>query len=109
MGERFELIEVLERLQAEGRPYYELLRRESLSVGAYHLPAGEPDRQRPHTEDEVYYVLSGEGAIEIEGERTPVRPGSVIFVEKAVEHRFVDHEEGLTVLVIFAPARGSSG
>ena len=108
MSDTFELMDVVDELQAHGQPYYEFLRRDSLSVGLYHLAAGEPDRQRPHSEDEVYYVLSGEGAIEIDGERTPVRPGSVIFVEKAVEHRFLDYDEGLTVLVIFAPARGAS-
>ena len=32
--------------------------------------------------------------------------GSVIFVERAVEHRFVDITEDLTVLVFFAPPEG---
>ncbi len=107
MADVFDLVDVLERLQAEGRPYHEFLQRESLSVGIYHLAAGEPDQQRPHTEDEVYYVLSGEGHIDIDGDVTPVRPGSVIFVAKHVPHHFVDYTEGLTLLVIFAPARGT--
>jgi quercetin dioxygenase-like cupin family protein len=33
-----------------------------------------------------------------------VRPGSVIFVEAELEHRFYDIEEELEVLVYFAPA-----
>lgn len=103
----YNLIDVLERLQEEGRPYYEFLQRDSLSVGIYHLVPDEPDRQQPHTEDEVYYVLSGEGTVEIDGERTPVRPGSVIFVAKHIEHRFMEYPEGLTLLVVFAPARGT--
>ncbi len=107
MADTFDLVDVLAQLQASGRPYYEFLKRDSLSAGVYHLSAGEPDPQRPHTEDEVYYVLSGEGAIEIAGAVTRVRPGSVIFVEKHVEHRFVDYAEGITLLVIFAPPRGS--
>ena len=107
MTDVFELTDVLEQLQEHGRPYYEFLRRDSLSAGIYHLPAGEPDRQRPHTEDEVYYVLSGEGSVDIDGERTPVRPGNVIFVGKGVPHRFLDYADGLTVLVLFVPPRGS--
>jgi mannose-6-phosphate isomerase-like protein (cupin superfamily) len=86
---------------------YEFLRRDSLSCLIYHLNAGEPDRQTPHTEDEIYYVLSGEGVIEIDGEPSPVKPGTVIFVEKHAEHRFRDYPEGLTLLVVFAPARGT--
>ena len=107
MSDTFELMDVVDELQAHGQPYYEFLRRDSLSVGLYHLAAGEPDRQRPHSEDEVYYVLSGEGAIDIDGQVTRVRPGSVIFVAKHVPHRFLDYAEGLTLLVFWAPPRGS--
>ena len=103
----FELLDMLDALQAEGRPYYEFLQRGSLSVGIYHLAPREPDQQRPHTEDEVYYVLSGEGRIDIDGDITQIRPGTVVFVAKHVPHRFVDYDEGLTLLVVFAPRRGS--
>jgi hypothetical protein len=34
-------------------------------------------------------------------------PGSILFVERAAEHRFVDITEDLTVLVFFAPPEGS--
>ena len=108
MADTFELLDVLDQLRASGQPYYEFLRRDSLSAGIYHLAAGEPDRQRPHTEDEVYYVLSGEGSVEIDSEQRPVQPGSVVFVAKHIPHRFLDYPEGLTLLVIFAPPRGSA-
>jgi hypothetical protein len=36
-----------------------------------------------------------------------VASGSLIFVERAVEHRFADIIEDLTVLVFFAPPEGS--
>ena len=107
MADTFELLDVLDQLQAQGQSYYEFLRRETLSAGIYHLAAGQPDPQRPHSEDEVYYVLSGEGRIDVEGELTAIRPGSVIFVGKKQRHRFLDYPEGLTLLVIFAPPRGS--
>ena len=42
-----------------GRPYLEFVRTESMSIGLYVLPAGATDGQKPHTEDEVYVVLSG--------------------------------------------------
>ena len=107
MTDIFELADLLKQREAKGQPYLEFLQRESLSAGIYHLAPGEPDRQRPHTEDEVYYVLGGEGAIDVDGKVTPVRPGSVIFVVRHVPHHFLDYPEGLTLLVIFAPPRGS--
>ena len=67
------------------------------------LAAGSTDTQSPHAEDEIYYVVSGRGAIDVAGERRPVQPGSIVFVAKEVEHRFVDIEEDLSLLVFFAP------
>ena len=66
-------------------------------------PAGSTDTQSPHAEDEIYYVVAGRGAIDVAGERRPVQPGSIVFVAKEVEHRFVDIEEDLSILVFFAP------
>jgi mannose-6-phosphate isomerase-like protein (cupin superfamily) len=109
MGDVFEAADLLERQRAAGRPYLEFLRRDALSAGVYRLEAGKPDLQQPHTEDEVYYVLDGEGVVEIDGERTPVRPGSVVYIARHVRHRFVDYPAGLTLLVVFAPASGSNG
>jgi hypothetical protein len=43
------------------------------------------------------------------GQATAVAPGALIFVEKSVEHRFIDITEDLTVLVFFAPPEGSQG
>jgi hypothetical protein len=42
--------------------WLEFLRVPSLSMGIYCLKAGQVDRQQPHTEDEVYYVVSGKAS-----------------------------------------------
>ncbi|MFN8559502.1 MAG: cupin domain-containing protein [Dehalococcoidia bacterium] len=103
----FSVQEMLTRLLEARESYHEFLRPDSMSVGIYHLAAGEPDRQRPHTEDEIYYVMAGTGVIDIDGVRTAVEPGSVVYVDRHVPHRFEDYPDGLTLLVVFAPARGS--
>jgi mannose-6-phosphate isomerase-like protein (cupin superfamily) len=103
-GEVHGLDELRARLRGQDDLYLEFLRVESLSAGLYSLPAGAADPQAPHNEDEVYYVISGRASIDIDGDVRPVAPGSVIFVAKKVEHRFVDVAENLEVLVLFAPA-----
>src|SRR5262245_26304888 len=85
----------------------EVLRVSSLSMGLYRLRAGQADEQQPHAEDEVYLVLSGKASFRAGGQERAVVPGSLIFVERTVEHRFVDITEDLTVLVFFAPPEGS--
>lgn len=79
-----------------------------MNAGLYRVPAGEPDRRMPHAEDEVYFVTAGRGGIEIGEGTCPVACGDVVFVERGVEHRFVDVEEDLETLVLFAPPGGAS-
>lgn len=89
---------------AKGKLYLEFLRVPAMSAGVYVLPKGGTDPQKPHREDEMYYVVRGRARMQIGLEHSEVRAGSVIFVEAEVEHRFYDIEEELEVLVFFAPA-----
>jgi mannose-6-phosphate isomerase-like protein (cupin superfamily) len=102
--EAFELAELLRTRAASGRLYHEFVRTHDLSVGLYVLPAGAVDPQGPHTEDEVYHVVSGRAHIRVGNEDLPVQAGSTVFVGADVEHRFHDNEEELVVLVVFGPA-----
>ena len=104
----YELAELLQKQDASGKLYHEFIRVPSLSVGLYHLPAGGVDPQQPHSEDEVYYVISGRGSIFVGGEDRPVQAGSVVFVAAAVEHRFHSIQEDLVIIVFFAPAEYSN-
>jgi quercetin dioxygenase-like cupin family protein len=104
----FEIAEVAGERAASGRLYREFLRRPALSVGLYELAAGSEDPQKPHTEDEIYYVLGGRARFRSGGADRPVAAGSVIFVPAGEEHRFHAITEDLSLLVVFAPAEGSA-
>ena len=75
-----------------------------MSAGVYVLTPGATDPQKPHKEDEVYYVVRGRAKMRIAGEEQVVKTGTVIFVPADIEHRFFDISEELEVLVFFAPA-----
>ena len=100
----FALDDTLRERQQAGRLYFEFLRVPALSAGVYVLPAGGADPQQPHAEDELYYVASGAGSIEVDGESRPVRAGSLIYVPAHAPHRFHTITEELRILVFFAPA-----
>ena len=106
--EAFELADIELRRRAHSTLYHEFLRRPSMSLGLYVLPAGGTDPQQPHAEDEVYLVLRGRAKIRVGSETRAVEPGSVVFVPARVEHRFHDIAEELSVVVMFAPAEGSA-
>ena len=81
--------------------------RDALSMSLYILPAGAEDLQNPHTEDEVYYVLSGKATWVVGDETRPVSEGASIYVDRLIPHKFRDITEDLKLLVIFAPPYGS--
>ena len=89
-----------------GRAYHEFIRVPDLSAGIYTLEAGASVLQRPHTEDDLYYVVAGRGVVTVGEETRPVVPGSVIFVGAGVPHRFHDIAQRLELLVMFGPAEG---
>jgi mannose-6-phosphate isomerase-like protein (cupin superfamily) len=88
--------------------YRERLRSPGLSLGSYSIPAGGVDPQQPHTEDEVYICLQGRARLRGPDAELEIRPGTVAFVAAGEEHRFVDIEQDLLVLVVFGPAEYSN-
>jgi len=105
----WDLDEVEAARKATGRLYHEFLTVDDLSAGVYVLEAGATDPQSPHGEDELYYVVSGRGAITVGDETRDVAAGSLVFVAATVPHRFHDIAERLELLVFFGPAEGSRG
>ncbi len=88
--------------------YHEFLRVPSLSVGIYVLAAGATDRQTPHTEDEIYYVVRGRGKLRRGSEDLDATPGEVLFVAAREPHHFHSVEKELVLLVVFGPAEATS-
>jgi len=103
----FEMHQLIADAEEADKAYFEFLRMPDLSAGLYRLPAGGMDPQQPHSEDEVYYVISGRGRVRVGAEDRTVMGGSVVYVAKGVEHRFHTIDEALTILVFFAPAEYS--
>ena len=77
-------------LAASNKPYVEFLRVAAFSVGIYVLDGGATDTQKPHTEDEVYYIAGGRARMRIDSEGDAktfdVCPGTIIFVPARVHH-----------------------
>ena len=104
MNHFFQIDDLSRQRSEKGKLYLEFLRVPAMSAGVYVLPKGSADPQKPHREDEMYYVVRGCARMQIGSDHAEVGTGSVIFVEAKLEHRFYDIEEELEVLVFFAPA-----
>jgi mannose-6-phosphate isomerase-like protein (cupin superfamily) len=99
-----QISDLLEERSRRGKLYHQFLRVPAMSAGVYVLAAGATDPQKPHQQDEMYYVVRGRGRMRSGNEDQAVEEGSIIFVAANVEHRFYDIIEELVVLVFFAPA-----
>ena len=100
----YDLSDLAKRQASSAKRYLEFLRIPAMSAGIYALPAGGTDPQKPHSQDELYYVVKGKARFKAGKEDREVSAGSLIFVAVEVEHRFYDIKEDLEVLVFFAPA-----
>ena len=103
-----ELADVVAQARAAQDGYAaEVLRSDLLSVGLYLLRAGGTDDQKPHNEDEVYYVVSGRAKLRVGDDDHPVQPGTLLFVPALATHFFHDIEEELVLVVFWAPPERS--
>lgn len=101
----FEWSEIVDQLKESGSPWLPILKVPTLHMGAYVLEAGAKDLQKPHGEDEVYYVVEGEAVLQVSGKDRPVQAGSIVFVAAGVEHHFHSIKSELKVLVFFSSAK----
>jgi mannose-6-phosphate isomerase-like protein (cupin superfamily) len=105
MTDRLTPESALAKLAAAGGPeFVGLFRHGSLEVEVYR-PV-QVDRQRPHTRDEVYVVISGSGYFVSGESRRPFGPGEVLFVAAGVAHRFEEFTDDFATWVFFYGPEG---
>ncbi|MBA3534876.1 MAG: cupin domain-containing protein [Ardenticatenales bacterium] len=76
----------------------------TLQVELY-APRGE-DPQQPHSRDEAYIVVAGQGTFYNGSTREPFGPGDFLFVPAGIEHRFEDFSDDFIVWVLFYGPEG---
>ena len=76
---------------------------ESDGVASMHIVTIKEDSELHYHKrmTEFYYVLDGQGRIELDGERFEIRPGSAIMIKPGCRHRAVGR---LTILNLPVPA-----
>jgi quercetin dioxygenase-like cupin family protein len=87
-----------------GRMFRLLVPCPSVTQFVGYIPPGRaPDHY--HRYDEVVYVLQGTGALHIDGESAPLRPGSCIHLPATLVHSLENDGPGeMQVLGVFRPA-----
>ena len=96
------LDKVVADLNGTGSYFLNVFNDKRVDLGILRLRKGETDTQLPHSVDEVYFVVEGNGSIEIEGKLKPVKSADFIFVPADAHHRFIVGSQDLLVIYFFA-------
>jgi len=92
----------IDALRKKSNDYFHtFITHTSLTGGILLLNPGEEDTQLPHDDDELYYVIYGDGFIKINKKDFPVSEGMVYFVPKQTPHNFFGNTKELAVLYFF--------
>ncbi|QEC51902.1 cupin domain [Anseongella ginsenosidimutans] len=91
-------------LSRSDKPFAKLFTHGTLEVEIYQ-PHIE-DHQQPHSKDEVYIIISGEGDFFLEGKITAFKPGDFLFVPAGAEHRFINFSDNFSTWVFFYGPEG---
>lgn len=97
----FNTNEYIKNIAKNGSYYHTFINRENLAAGVLRLNPGEKDTQTPHESDEIYYVIRGDGFLNISGKDHPISEGKAYFVGKNIEHKFHGNKKELIVLYFF--------
>lgn len=98
---KFDTIEYLNKLKKNNSYFHTFVNKKSLAVGVIFLNPGENDTQEPHDSDEIYYILDGNGFLQINDKSHRIKKGQIYFVAKNVPHNFYGNTKNLSVLYFF--------
>ena len=98
---KFDTIEYLNKLKKNNSYFHTIINKKSLAVGVIFLKPGENDTQEPHDSDEIYYILDGNGFLQINDKSHRIKKEEIYFVAKDVSHHFYGNTKNLSVLYFF--------
>lgn len=96
--------EALQKLAKIESPFLTVFEHGTLSIEVY--KPEKVDLQQPHSRDEAYVIISGNGEFLNDGVRTEVETGDFLFVPAGIEHRFENFTDDFSTWVVFYGPEG---
>jgi mannose-6-phosphate isomerase-like protein (cupin superfamily) len=88
----------------QGEPFATAIEHGSMSLEVF-APRGQ-DRQEPHSQDELYFVMGGSAVFLHAGDRQRVATGDALFVKAGVDHHFEQMSADFVTWVVFWGPKG---
>lgn len=96
--------QALSKLAEEKKLFTTLFSHGSLEVEVY--KPDHVDNQQPHSRDEIYVIIAGNGTFYNNGLTTDCSSGDFLFVKAGHEHRFTDFSDNFATWVFFYGPEG---
>jgi len=76
-----------------------------------HIPAGGEIGEETHSEnDQILYLVAGEGTVYLNGEASSYETGDVVLVPAGTKHNFVaSTQQPLKIITVYSPAHHPDG
>ena len=84
-----------------GASYRLITRAHTERIGLHVVELSDAQRHYHRRTAEVYYILEGQGSLELNGRSVPVGPGSAVYIPPGVVHRAVGK---MKAVIATAPA-----
>ena len=94
------IAEAIEQLKEEKEQVFTVMMKHGNMSIEYFAPK-ITDSQKPHSQDELYLIISGQSEFYRNGEVINCSKGDVIFVPAGMEHHFVNFSDDFATWVIF--------
>jgi mannose-6-phosphate isomerase-like protein (cupin superfamily) len=98
----FDVKKYVDEIKNSDEYFNTFINKENIAAGVLVLEPGEEDTQTPHDADELYYVIRGDGFLQINNKDYEVSDGKAYYVQKNVPHHFFGNKKQLIVLYFFS-------
>ncbi|MHA1990401.1 MAG: cupin domain-containing protein [Candidatus Hodarchaeales archaeon] len=98
---KFDLNTIIERVKESNIYYKSFIDEPHMDIGVLVLKPGQEDNQKPHSKDEIYFILHGDGYITIDDHKHPIIEKMFYFVRKNIKHYFSHNTKEIVVVYFF--------
>ena len=100
MKHKFSLVEEINKIGEAPDYWNSFIEDNNFEVGVLKLKVNEKDIQKPHQSDEVYYIVEGNGKININGNDFEIEQGAIFHVPKNTPHRFHSNTKDIVAFYV---------
>lgn len=93
---------LLSKMDLDNSGFLNFFDLQHLQAGILRLKPGELDTQEPHSLDEIYLVLEGDGFIEIGKKSYTLKKDLFIYVPANLKHKFYGNSQEILVIYFFS-------